>query len=382
MTDRPMKILMCHPGASWSTADVHNGLRFGLSALGVQTYNYQLDVRIARSGRWLVWNWKQSGKNGEKPNPRDVQYHAGEGLIGRALRLEPDWILVVSGMYLDIEIVRHLKRIGFKLAVLLTESPYDDLAQAEFIRLFDVAWTNDRSSVARLTACAPDTRVSYLGPAWHPLVHVPLPPNPDVPAHDVLFVGTGFPERNEFLKAVTWPEGTDVALYGHWDSLASRSKLRRFVKGGVLSNEAAAWHYRGAKINLNLHRKRIGYGGADEVIAASVNPRCMELAALGRFFISDPRPELHDLFGGLVPIFETPEELAALVAEWLPDDKADARAQRGEQIRACVEHHSWGDRAKQVVADLASYDAPSARWRRRLRKLLPDRLMPDFGFAR
>jgi len=362
-TKRP-RVLLCHPGASWSTADVYNGLRFGLSAHGVQTAAYQLDVRITRSARWLNWNWKLSGKPGDKPNARDIGYHAGVGLIERALRVEPDWVLIVSGMYLDLDIVKYLRRCGFKIACLLTESPYDDLRQAEFIRSVDVAWTNERTSVDRLQAAAPRTRVRYLGHAWHPLVHVAQPPLPMTEVWDALFVGTGFPERVEILRGVQWPSPERTALYGHWDSLGSRSKLRSLIRGKVLANEEAAELYRAAKVNLNMMRRRLGHasptdvanaaevpeGMVVEVIAESVNPRCMELAAMGRFFVSDFRPELADLFGGLVPTFESSEELTALLTEWLHPDAEGRRNERGRALQACVEGHSWIDRA-QVVLD-------------------------------
>jgi len=375
------RVLLCHPGASWSTADVYNGLRFGLSALGVQTAAYQLDVRIARSARWLTWNWKMSGKpDGDKgkPNPRDCQYHAGVGLIERALRIEPDWVLIVSGMYLDLDIVKYLRRCGFKIACLLTESPYDDLRQAEYLRHVDVAWTNERTSVDRLRAAAPRTRVRYLGHAWHPLVHQPQTPLPATEAWDALFVGTGFPERVELLRDVRWPTPERTALYGHWDNLGSRHKLRALLRGKVLENEQAAELYRAAKVNLNLMRRRLGHAapgevsaepgtvpeGAEvvyEVVAESVNPRCMELAAMGRFFVSDSRPELTDLFGGLVPTFETAEELTALLEEWLHPGAEAFRVERGRKLAACAEGHSWVDRSRLVLEDLLAGPLPLVR---------------------
>jgi hypothetical protein len=366
MTDPVLpRVLICHPGASWSTADVYNGLRFGLSALNVQTAAYQLDVRIARSAQWLHWNWKKSGANPDnKPNPRDAQYHAASGILERAMRIQPDWILIVSGMYLDIDIVRFLRKAGFKIAILLTESPYDDLKQAEFIRNAEVVWTNERSSVDRLRAVpplpdGPRTRVRYLAHAWHPLVHVAQPPADATPRYDALFVGTGFPERVELLKAVRWPDADKVALYGHWDTLGGRSKLRRILRGGVLSNEEAAELYRGATVNLNLMRRRIGHAtsaedaGAD-VIAESVNPRCMELAAMGRFFVSDSRPELRDLFGDLVPTFETAEELSALLEEWLHPAADVQRVGYGQELTRLAAGHSWVDRARVVLNDLTA----------------------------
>jgi spore maturation protein CgeB len=346
------RVLVVHPGASWSTADVYNGIRFGLEAHGVQTFGYNLDVRIARSAQWLHWNWKRSGKQGDRPTPRDCQYHAASGLLERAFRMEPDWILVVSGMYLEIDIVKFLKKAGFKLAVVLTESPYDDAAQAEYIKLFDVVWTNERTSVKKLQPFNANTL--YLAHAWHPAIHGDRPIlSGDLPSHDVLFIGTGFPERIKLLREA---EIEDVlALYGHWPRVGSRSKLRPCIKGDVVDNKDAAMLYRCAKINLSMHRTSKGYvvdGNPMIDEAESLGPRVYELAATGSFFISDStRAELFDIFGNLVPTFDTSWELSAVVRAWLSQPDGVRRKIAGE-IQDAVKDHHWVNRARQILDGL------------------------------
>jgi spore maturation protein CgeB len=373
------RILTVHPGASWSTADVYNGIRFGLEAHGVQTFGYNLDVRIARSAQWLHWNWKRSGKQGDRPTPRDCQYHAASGLLERSFRMEPDWILVVSGMYLEVDIVKYLKKAGFKLALVLTESPYDDAAQAEYVKLFDVAWTNERTSVGKLQQFNPNT--SYLAHAWHPAVHdlgtrASMSPPSVVPAHDVLFIGTGFPERIQLLKDAAIEDV--LALYGHWPRVGSRSKLRPCIKGKVVENKDAALMYRAAKINLSMHRTSKGYVVDGQPMieeAESLGPRVYELAATGSFFISDnTRAELQDVFQGIVPTFESAEDLRGEVRMWLGESERRRRDLTLDMKDAVKDHH-WVNRARQILDGLAN-TAPrqSLSWRDRLAPIVTPRL--------
>src|SRR4030095_6053999 len=120
-----------------------------------------------------------------------------------------------------------------RTAVLFTESPYEDEAQCRVAALVDVVWTNERTSAQPLGA-------GYLRHAYDPARHPPTAGlDYDVPAHDVVFVGTGFEERIEQLAAVDW-RGIDLGLYGEWSLLGSRSKLRQFVRAGPISTETTA----------------------------------------------------------------------------------------------------------------------------------------------
>lgn len=342
-----MKILLVHPGASMSTADVYNGLLAGLQGRGHKVYEYALDGRIERAGAWLTYNWRKGGKQeGLRPQSADILYMAGEELVARSLRLMPDVVLVVSAMYLHPDVLELLRRARMRVAILLTESPYDDARQRLVFPLADVVWTNERSSAREL-------RVGYLRHAWAPEVHASQPQENDaaVPAHDVVFVGTGFAERIEALAAVNW-DGIDLALYGSWDLMGSRNHLRRFVRGEYVSNAFAAALYRKAKIGLNLYRTSKGFGKDAPRIdhAESLNPRAYELAATGCFTVSDYREEVTETFGSLVPTFAEPSEIRPLLDRWLADDAGRARVRA--LLPSTVAGHTWHARAAQIEADL------------------------------
>lgn len=343
-----MTILVVQPGASMSTADVCIGLIAGLTARGHKVYEYALDQRITRSGAWLTYCWRKSGKNFPQPTAADILYHAGEELVARALRVMPDVVLIVSAMYLHPDVLVLMKRAGLQTACLFTESPYDDDKQAKLLPFLDVAWTNERTSARARPG------VGYLPHARNIAVHTVAEavPADDVPAHDVVFVGTGFSERVDLLSAIDW-SGIDFGLYGSWDLLGSRHHLRSHIREGYVSNERAASLYRRAKIGLNLYRVSKGFGKDAprlETPADSLNPRAYELAATGCFTVSDYRAEVGEVFGDLVPTFTSIDEVRPLLDRWLADDAGRARVRAA--LPDAVKEHTWHARAAQIEADL------------------------------
>jgi spore maturation protein CgeB len=348
-----LKVLLVHPGASSSTADIEAGLRYGLARHGLEVIRYRLDVRIDRAVSWLYASWRRAVKENPtlpRPTSSDMVYQAGIGALEMALRHQVDAVLVVSAMFVHPDVIVLMKRAGLRVTVLFTESPYDLDNELKIAAMVDGCWTNERTSVERFRAV--NTNARYLPHAWHPQRHyVEATSSADVPSHDVVFVGSGFPERIAWLNAIDW-SGIDLGLYGTWTGLGLKKALKPFVRAAQVDNSFAAALYRRAKIGLNLYRTSIGWGQNVQSIVAgeSLSPRAYELAACGRFSVSDYRAEVAEVFGELVPTFRTPVEAAALVRAWLPDDAGRARV--AAQLPGRVAQSSWVERAACVVGDL------------------------------
>jgi spore maturation protein CgeB len=351
-----MKVLLVHPGASWSTADVEAGLRYGLKHHGVEVISYRLDQRIQMSSKWLhtMWRMKKKGQPDlEKPKTPDVMYHAGVGALEMALRHKVDVVLVVSAMLLHPDVLVMMKRAGLIVTVLFTESPYDEEQELRVAALVDGCWTNERASVSKFREVNP--RSGYLAHAWHPERHFVSARSlsSEIPAHDVVFVGSGFSERISWFNSIDWT-GIDLGLYGTWKGLGLNKQVKAAIRGEQVSNEFAASLYRRAKIGLNLYRTSKGWGrrAPSIVHAESLSPRAYELAACGSFHLSDYRAEVREVFGDVVPTFTSPTEAAALIRLYLTD--ADGRARMASALPACVAEHSWTQRATTVIGDLES----------------------------
>lgn len=349
-----MRVLLVHPGASWSTADVFDGLNYGLQHHGVTVVPYRLDTRIQVSYASLNGLWRKKKRDGAtdlaKPNQADVMYHAGIGALEMALRHEVDVVIVISAMLLHPDVIVMMKRAGLKVVVLFTESPYDEDHEIKIATMVDGCWTNERTSVARFTTANPNA--GYLKHAWHPLKHfVSSRSLGDLPSHDVVFVGSGFAERITWFNSIDWT-GIDLGLYGTWDKLGLSKKVQPFVRSGQITNDMAASLYRRAKIGLNLYRTSKGWGRKTQKVtnAESLSPRAYELAACGSFHLSDDRKEVSETFGANVPTFKTPSEAAALIRYWLT--QPEERARVAAELPACVAEASWVQRAATVIGDV------------------------------
>jgi spore maturation protein CgeB len=349
-----MKVLVFVSGACWSTRDVEVGAIEGLRSAGVEVAPYLLDQRILASGEFLKRCYKRVKRitpDVEEPTSADILLHAVQDSLTRSLLHDVDWVMLVSAMFVPRPFLEILQRAGLPVAVLLTESPYDQEKELKWAAHADVVWTNERSSVEAFRAV--QARSFYLPHAMRPEIHRPDAPIADVPAHDVVFVGSGFAERTELLSAIDWT-GIDFGIYGNWQKLGPRSKLRQYVRDGVVDNETAAALYRRAKVGINLYRESIGWGKSAARIthAESLNPRAYELAACGCFHLSQDRAEMRELFGDLVPTFRTADECSTLIRHWLSNDAG--RAEVAARLPATVAQHTWTARGAQMASDLRS----------------------------
>jgi hypothetical protein len=350
-----LRILLVHPGASWSTHDVFEGLTYGLQQLGVIVVDWRLDIRIESAKRSLNAESRTARKRNPgfpRPTQADILYKAGQGIFEKAWRHQVDAILIVSGMFFHPDLLKQLKWAGLRVFVLLTESPYDSEKELNIARIVDGIWTNERTVVPMFREVTP--HAGYIPHGWHPLKHIPgpQPGDDDVPQHDVVFVGSGFSERITFFNAIDW-SGINLGLYGTWKNLGLKKALIPCIKGENIDNVKAAALYRRAKIGLNLYRVFKGWDGGREVgrvYGESLSPRAYELAACGVFSLSDYRAEVPEVFGSLVPTFRNPFEASALMRSWLADDAGRARV--AAHLPACVAEASWVERSTRVLGDL------------------------------
>lgn len=361
-------VMIWHPGATISTADVAAGLAFGLEQHGVNVLWYRTDTHIDAAGDYLTSAFTKRASAGEAldaPTQADILHWANRDILYRALRARREqglsWVLCVSGMYQHPDFVILLRDAGVNVALIATESPYDAPHEMRLAALVDGVFTCERTMVPAFARVTP--HAFYLPHAWHPGVHTmgqPGPQAPQVLAHDVVFVGTYFDERVAFLASIDWT-GIDLGLYGNTDDIdvttADGQRLAPFIRGGYVPNHVTAALYRRAAVGLNLHRRSKGYQTGEYIAegeAESLNPRCYELAAVGAYFITDYRPEADDVFGGAVATFRTPAECEALIRRALADQAW--RAAGAEAAQRAVRGHTWVDRAGRVLAGLATIE--------------------------
>lgn len=167
--------------------------------------------------------------------------------------------------------------------------------------------------------------------------HPDVPAAADVPPESVLFVGNhrgaGRPVVDHLLAA-----GAPLQVHGaRWEGTRAAS----FVASSFVPNEAVAGHYRAARFVANDH-------WPDMAARGFVSNRAFDAAATGALVVSDPvAGGFEDLFG-LVRSYDSPAELAELIAgpDWL------SPAERAAAARRVVAEHSFEARAAVLLDDV------------------------------
>lgn len=335
-----MNIAVIHPGASWSTSDVHTGLVAGLKAQpGVNVHEERIDS---------ILNWYDHavaagiGAGVFSPDIANNtvfnrQRHASAHITQNILDIWPDIVISVSGHNYHLADADILRKVGIKTAVILTESPYFGELEEEVARHYDVAFTNERQSAARLNAI-------YLPHAYNPEVHTPE--GEKAYPTDAIFIGSMFDERRDLFNAVDWGE-INFLWRGHDMSETPKD---------VVPNAETAAYYRSTKIGINHHRTTTSHGSGEHIRpeeAASLGPRAYEIPACGCFQImDDSRTEAREVFGESLVTYKAgdADDLERQCRKWLRQDAM--RLEWAYAQREAVLPHSWTVRARHVLERL------------------------------
>lgn len=341
-------ILVVHPGASFSTADVFTGMVAGLKANGCRVITYRLDVNLTFFQR-VTKTAIEYEIISAPVNPFQL---AARGLGDVAIACEPDAVVVVSGGNLHPASIMTLRELAqqrtkqMTTAVYYTESPYFGEHEQQTAHLYDVVFTNERLSVPSFALR--NERSFYLPHAYNPDVHQPGPAEADKQS-DVFFVGTGFDERKALFEGVRWDDLCFLCLGYGWQGFVSDTLNPQ----DITDNAEVASYYRSAAICLNHHRTTTTWGSGAHIpegAAESLGPRAYEIAACGGFQLcDDSRPELRDVFGESVPTYAAGDsaDLERKIRHYLKHPTI--REHRAADQHEAVRPHTWAARARQML---------------------------------
>lgn len=351
-----MRILVCHPGHSFSTIDVYDGLCAGLELAGATVIPFDWERPLRVLGTIL------SGAIASGTVAPDKAEHfrsftswlAAADAISVAVDQEVDAVIVVNGTLFPLSRARLLQKLNIPVACFGTEAPYFLRLEQELSRHYTHWFTNEKKCVDAFG----DTPTFYLPHAYNPNVHVPAPIEEEKRC-DVVFVGGGYPERKKLLEGVDWGGAILKTLGTLWHldltaELGSNDAARasRYSEKAIPNTETTAWH-RAATISLNLHRKMMQVETGREIApgsASSLGPRAYEIPACGGFMlIDDERPEATEVFGDSLASFRAWDSasLEREIRYWLTHPDARDRARTAQ--REAVLPHSWTARARYVL---------------------------------
>lgn len=335
-----MRIVAVRPGPAFSVQDVHDGWVYGLREAGAEVVDYNHDARVEFYARAALEQDDHTFKLAVEPH-RAVAM-ALNSLHAVCYQYRPDVVLITSGFYTLAHHLDVIRSHGTKVVILHTESPYEDDRQLERAAHADLNIVNDPTNLA---AFRERGRAYYVPHAYRPDRHYPRPGLAEH-ASEVCFVGTAYPSRISFLESVDWA-GVDLALAGNWQWLRDDSPLRKYVAhdiGMCCGNDETADLYAAAQMSFNLYRRE---ANAPQLVAGwSMGPREVELAAMGVFFLRDPRGESDDVLG-MLPAFSGPEEFGDLMRYWLPREAQ--RRDAAQRARAAIADRDFVTHARRLL---------------------------------
>lgn len=298
-----------------------NGWVQGLRANGVEVIDFNFDDRFGFfAGSYVS---REEGFVRPFENPEHAAQLAAEGIEAACYRFWPDVVFIISGFFVPPVIYHLLQSRGHKVVLIHTESPYEDDKQLLRAPHATLNVLNDPTNLEQFKAIGPSV---YIPHAYDPTIHHPQPPVPEA-ASDFCFVGTGYPSRVEFLERVDFT-GIDVALGGNWKDTRPDSPLRKHLAHDVdecCPNDQTATLYASTKASANLYRKETTADSTADGWA--MGPREVELAAIGTFFLRDPRGESDEILH-MLPTFDSPEDFTYKLRWWLAHDTTRKEAAR------------------------------------------------------
>jgi spore maturation protein CgeB len=313
-----MRILTVEPGPAFSVADVHSGWLKAFQALGTEVRNFNLSDRLSFVEASL------RDKVPEEERGRIAARMVAEQLRAACFDFWPDLVVITSAFFIPPETYDTIRNRGIRIAVLLTESPYEDPFQLGIAARADMAILNDPINLDTYRAVQPNTW--YIPHAYDPEKHRRRPPVADL-VSDFAWVGTAYPSRVQWFEDINL-DGLEVVLGGNWQQLPATSPLHRHLlhdSANCLDNQETVDVYSSTRASVNLYRTESETGFQQ---GWAMGPREIELAATETFFLRDPRPESDDILRAL-PSFTSPGDFSEKLRWWLAHDE-----QRLDAIRA------------------------------------------------
>jgi spore maturation protein CgeB len=311
-----------------------------LEQVGCQVIDFNFDDRLNFYASAHVPVGETAEFRKAFPNPEDAAMVASKGIEAAVFELWPDVVVIISGFFVPPAVYELIRLRGIKVVLVHTESPYEDDRQIARAKFADVNVVNDPTNLDRFKAEAPSV---YLPHCFDPTIHYPRLPSAWAKS-DFCFVGTGYPSRVEFFEQVDW-SGIDAAFGGNWRSLDESSPLRPFVVHEIdacMPNSGAADLYASTKLSCNLYRRE----ASESAEGWAMGPREVELAAIGTFFLRDPRGESDEVFP-MLPTFTDPADLSEQMRWWLSHD--DARDQAATAAQAAIQDRTFDKNAVQLL---------------------------------
>lgn len=311
------KILLVSGSANFSTRDVWEGYRIGLSACGLNVVPYPTFSMLKVLSSESVCS----------------------DILGTALDVENkiDCVIFVDGLYFRGKRARiplSIRRAGIPTVLIATDDPYEEISQAD--SLYTYRLTNE------LTCAGADA--TYLPTAS---LEFPMIQRVTAPRYALSFLGTVFEDRLPMLlQAAQVCESQQKRFLVAGKLLAGREELKKFqfteIRERTIDNPEKWEIYANSLATINIFR--------ESNTAQSANPRVYEVTSFGHSaLVTGPkRAEVQQIFGENVYHFDDEESLEkTLDSIW--NDEAERIRKTDQARQITIKNHLYEHRASKLI---------------------------------
>ena len=165
--------------------------------------------------------------------------------------------------------------------------------------------------------------------------------NPEVPEHELLFVGNSRKQYRRIVKDCIAME-LPVAVYGsRWQGIIPE----HYLKGEHIPNDTLRHYYSNSRFVLNDHWDTMRENGF-------ISNRIFDAGACGCLVITDKVKGIEDLFGDCVIQYESASDLIDIIDFYTKNP--EKRKQQCEKVRNIIHsRHTFRERAKTILQTAA-----------------------------
>lgn len=323
------RILLVSGAANFSTRDVWEGYRVGLSLLGIDVVPYPTFSML------------------KVLSPESVC----SDILGTALDVENriDCVIFIDGLYFRgkrSRIPLSIRRAGIPTVLIATDDPYEEMSNVD--ALYTHRFTNELT-------CRND-EVDYLPTAS---VEFPTINRLSSPRYAVSFLGTVFEDRLPFLLRVArYCEQQQRRFLIAGKILCGLEDFQKLslteLRQRTIENPEKWEIYANSLTTLNIFR--------DSETAQSASPRVYEVTAFGHAaLLSGPkREEVNLIYGPSVYYFSNEKDLIVSLEEsWNDEQDRLSKTEIAKQIT--LKSHLYEHRAGELLTRLRSFSEPSSK---------------------
>lgn len=280
--------------------------------------------------------------------------HFNARVLHEAGECNPHVALMLGGERIQRETIERLSRRGIVTTLWTVDAPVAFEPVLRSAAAYDHVFCQGTEAIEILQGVG-IASARWLPMACDPEFHQPVALTASEQtryAHDVVFVGSHYPERETWFEALS---GVDLAIWGPgWEKVRDESPLKRSLRGAHTPPLAWGKIYSAAQIVLSVHFQ--DPEGRFAVHQAS--PRVFEAMACGAFVITDRQRDVLALFreGEHLVMADEPEELREKVRYYL--DHAGEReriARRGRE--EVIRRHTYIQRLESLLGAVCAEEA-------------------------